>query len=100
MDLSLLNAMTYGDREQIRKILDRFVEDTGNDINQIYHSMELSDREKLLLLLHRIAGRTTQFDARDLAAQFRTTELSLRKNNSLVNTNNETIKYLKKQLAA
>src|SRR3546814_8079702 len=43
MDLSLLNAMTYGDREQIRKILDRFVEDTGNDINQIYHSMERSE---------------------------------------------------------
>src|SRR3546814_7910884 len=81
--------MTYGDREQIRKILDRFVEDTGNDINQIYHSMELSDREKLLLLLHRIAGRTAQIGARDLAAQFRTTELSLRKNNSLEDTRSE-----------
>src|SRR3546814_12229545 len=31
MDLSLIHAMTYGDREQLRTILDRFVEDTGNE---------------------------------------------------------------------
>lgn len=98
MDLSSLEAMTFGDKQQIRKILDRFVEDTGNDIRQIYHSIELSDKEKLLLLLHRMAGRTAQIGARDLAAQFRTTEIALRQNNSLEDAQKREINSLMKEM--
>lgn len=99
MDLSFLEAMTFGDRDEIRKILDRFVEDTGKDIRQIYHSMELSDREKLLLLLHRMAGRTAQVGAKDLAAQFRITEQELRKKQALEEAQKKEINSLMKEMA-
>ncbi|QEC51351.1 signal transduction histidine kinase [Anseongella ginsenosidimutans] len=100
MDLSSLEAMTFGDKEEIRKILDRFVEDTGKDISQIYHSIELSDKEKLLLLLHRMAGRTAQIGAKNLAAQFRITEISLRAKSSLEDAHKKEISSLMQEMTA
>jgi len=39
------------------------------------------DNEKLLLLVHRIAGRTAQIGAADLAADFRMAEIDFGKDN-------------------
>jgi hypothetical protein len=47
--------------------------------------MENYDNEKLVLLVHRIAGRTAQIGATDLAADFRIAEIDF-SNNDLVNS--------------
>jgi hypothetical protein len=41
--------------------------------------LKAEDREELTLLLHRLAGRTSQLGARSLGARFRAEELLLHK---------------------
>jgi signal transduction histidine kinase/CheY-like chemotaxis protein/HPt (histidine-containing phosphotransfer) domain-containing protein len=84
LDLSMLKKMTFDDQRQLNKILKRFAEDCIDDIAELRLGMDNHDNEKLVLLVHRIAGRTAQIGAADLAAEFRTMEMDFVKND-LVN---------------
>ncbi|WP_256003682.1 ATP-binding protein [Pedobacter deserti] len=77
LDLTALRKMTYGDEEQLRKILTRFVLDSRNDIAQARLAIEAGDTANVRLIVHRIAGRTAQIGAAELAAEFRRCEIAL-----------------------
>jgi signal transduction histidine kinase/DNA-binding response OmpR family regulator len=85
LDINKVEKMTFGDKRQLNKILKRFTEDCIDDIAELRLSMENYDNEKLVLLVHRIAGRTAQIGATDLAADFRIAEMDFL-NNDLVNS--------------
>src|SRR5690606_590520 len=80
LDLSRIQKMTFGDQELMRKILKRFIEDSTNDIQQLMRKIDSFDKEEIALLLHRIAGRTSQLGADELGARFRQEEDSVRQN--------------------
>lgn len=84
LDLSSLKKMTYGDKEQLNKILLRFTEDSLNDSNEIRLAVADNDLVVLRLLTHRLAGRIAQIGAKDLAADYRECELKLN-NTELLN---------------
>ena len=67
--------MTLGDKQQLNKILKRFTEDCIDDIANIRLNIGDHDNDKIVLLLHRIAGRTAQVGAAELAAEFRMAEI-------------------------
>jgi signal transduction histidine kinase/DNA-binding response OmpR family regulator len=75
LDISKVEKMTFGDKRQLNKILKRFTEDCIDDIAELRLSMGNQDNDKLLLLVHRIAGRTAQIGAAELAADFRMAEI-------------------------
>jgi signal transduction histidine kinase/CheY-like chemotaxis protein/HPt (histidine-containing phosphotransfer) domain-containing protein len=77
INISALEKMTFGDAEQIKKILERFVTDSGNDIELLCSAAESTNTEQTLLLLHRMAGRTAQVGAGELAAQLRMLEIAM-----------------------
>ena len=79
LDLTNIKKMTFGDTRQLNKILKRFTEDCIDDIAELRLGMGNYDNEKLLLLVHRIAGRTAQIGAADLAADFRMAEIDFGK---------------------
>ncbi|WP_316791076.1 ATP-binding protein [Pedobacter frigoris] len=78
IDLSLLRKMTFGDEEQLAKILLRFKEDSLNDIEELRRAAEENETDKLCLVCHRLAGRIAQVGGKPLAAEFRVYELNLR----------------------
>ena len=78
LNLDTLQQMTFGDEVQMRKILDRFIHDTENDIHQLNAAVINYNLEEISLLLHRIAGRTAQIGAKQIASDFRLLELDLR----------------------
>jgi signal transduction histidine kinase/CheY-like chemotaxis protein len=80
LDLTMIKKMTLGDNRQLNKILKRFTEDCIDDIAELRLGMGNYDNEKLVLLVHRIAGRTAQIGAGDLAADFRRAEIDFVKN--------------------
>jgi signal transduction histidine kinase/DNA-binding NarL/FixJ family response regulator/HPt (histidine-containing phosphotransfer) domain-containing protein len=79
-DPSYLEKMTFGDQEQLKKILERFVEDTENDMDALRTSVESADVEQTSLFVHRLAGRIAQIGSRPLAAEFRKVEIHIREN--------------------
>ena len=76
-DPSALEKMTFGDQVQLQKILDRFAMDSDADANELVLCLENQDKEKAVLLLHRLAGRIAQMGSRKLAAGFREMEIEL-----------------------
>lgn len=72
-DPSYLEQMTFGDEEQLRKVLDRFVTDSLADIA----ALQQSTGAQQSLLVHRLAGRIAQIGSRDLAAAFRQLEIDM-----------------------
>lgn len=72
-DPGYLEKMTFGDEEQLRKVLDRFVTDSLADIN----ALKEGKAETQSLLVHRLAGRIAQIGSRDLAAAFRELEIDI-----------------------
>lgn len=77
LDLSSLKKMTYGDTEQLNKILLRFKEDCQSDSNEIELAIAENDVVVLRLLTHRLAGRIAQIGSKDLAKEYRECELKL-----------------------
>lgn len=75
LDLTMVRKMTLGDNRQLNKILKRFTEDCIDDIAELRLGMGNYNNDKLMLLMHRIAGRTAQIGAADLAADFRMAEM-------------------------
>lgn len=78
LDFSTLNEMTFGDESLLREILDQFVKDSRKDVNDLDIYIQHNEFEKVQELMHRMAGRTGQIGARELAAKFRQFEIALR----------------------
>lgn len=79
-NLEVLEKMTFGDKAGLKRIVDRYVEDTWADLAEIKQAMRQDDSEMLLLLLHRVAGRTAQLGAKEIAANFREEEMAIQTN--------------------
>jgi signal transduction histidine kinase/HPt (histidine-containing phosphotransfer) domain-containing protein len=74
---SYLEKMTFGDEEQLFKILKRFNEDCLQDIKDLKQSMEINNVSQFSLLVHRLAGRIAQIGSAELAADFRKLEIDV-----------------------
>ncbi|ASU31918.1 hybrid sensor histidine kinase/response regulator [Mucilaginibacter xinganensis] len=77
INISAIEKLTMGDQEATAKILARFAADSFNDLEELKTGIEKQEVEKVLLLTHRIAGRTAQAGARELAESFRLAEIEL-----------------------
>ncbi|WP_207426207.1 ATP-binding protein [Pedobacter sp. SYSU D00535] len=93
VDIDALNKIAFGDRLLVEKILYRFVEDSATDIDQIKASIAKADKEQLMLTMHRVAGRTAQLGAKDLAGKFRVAEVALRENGFAESHQAELLQY-------
>jgi signal transduction histidine kinase/FixJ family two-component response regulator len=74
---SYLQKMTFGDEEQLVKILKRFNEDCLQDIDDLKLSMDDNNVNQFSLLVHRLAGRIAQIGSGELAADFRKLEIDV-----------------------
>ena len=83
IDLAALEKLTFGDKTMIQKILERFSNDNRYDLDQLCMAAKGEDMEQVSLLLHRMAGRTAQIGAGELAARFRMLEIALQQNTVL-----------------
>jgi HPt (histidine-containing phosphotransfer) domain-containing protein len=83
-DLSMLSEMTFGDEAMLREILHQFVTDCRKDIDSLFLQIDNGELEKVPDLIHRMAGRTGQIGAKELSAQFRNLEVTLREDASKV----------------
>lgn len=79
LDLNALEKMTLGNPGQTGQILLHFAEDTLHDIASLRPAMNKMRIDDILLLTHRIAGRTAQVGAGELSKSFRLAEMQLRK---------------------
>ncbi|WP_069659074.1 hybrid sensor histidine kinase/response regulator [Arcticibacter eurypsychrophilus] len=77
LDLTAIGKMAMGDESVVKKILERFCDDSRDDVKELKASVESKENETVALLLHRIAGRTAQVGAKDLGRKFREEELLL-----------------------
>jgi CheY-like chemotaxis protein/anti-sigma regulatory factor (Ser/Thr protein kinase) len=98
LDIQAIEKMTFGDPAMVASILRRFSEDSLNDIEELYAKINEHSPEGVLLLIHRIAGRTAQAGGRELAEQFRLAEIGLEKNNELTQERIKHILWLANQL--
>ena len=94
LDIKAIEKMTFGDAEQTAKILVRFYEDSINDIEELYSRINEQNVDGVLLLLHRVAGRTAQAGGRELAESFRLAEIELGKDRELTNLRIKNILWL------
>ncbi|RYD78305.1 MAG: response regulator [Sphingobacteriales bacterium] len=78
-DFSSLEKMTFGDREMLEKILNRFKQDCIDDAEELKSHLEDNNQDKSRLIVHRLAGRTAQMGSRTLAHEFRTLEIEIAK---------------------
>jgi len=83
LDMDALEKMTLGNAGQTGQILLHFAEDTLQDIARLKPAMNKKQVDDMLLLIHRIAGRTAQVGAGELSKNFRLAEMQLRKSNDL-----------------
>lgn len=77
VNIKAIEKMTFGDHHQTAKILALFAKDSLHDEKEIAAAIKARNAEKVLLVTHRIAGRTAQAGARDLAESFRLAEMEL-----------------------
>ena len=82
-DPTYLEKMTFGDRDQLMRILDRFREDSSNDLIELEDALTTNQADVAELLVHRLAGRIAQVGAKPLAAEFRSLEYQIREQASL-----------------
>jgi signal transduction histidine kinase/FixJ family two-component response regulator len=82
--LAELEKMTYGDKEQMILIIEQFIEDSLTDLGLLDNAIGLEDTNKLVLLLHRVAGRTAQIGAKELGAAFRSLEITVDETNQFI----------------
>lgn len=93
-----LKKMTFGDKNQLTKILTRFAEDCIADIELLKQKIIERDHNICRLITHRLAGRTGQIGYKLLSQRFRRIETKLNNkdtfNEDLVNEINEETKKL------
>jgi signal transduction histidine kinase/DNA-binding response OmpR family regulator len=78
-DPKKLEQMTFGDTEQMEKVLSRFALDSKADAKELISTFRNGNHNQTLLLLHRLAGRIGQIGSANLATEFRLMELELQK---------------------
>ncbi len=76
-DLSMVRKLAMDDPLLMEKILKKFAEDTTSDVGASKEAMAQADYEHLVLLIHRMAGRTAQLGVTELAARLRAVEHQL-----------------------
>lgn len=79
-DLSVLREMTFGDEALLKEILEQFVKDTRNDLDQLKKDIEEDHKENIPEIVHKLSGRIGQIGASTLSSTFRRFEVSLREN--------------------
>ena len=84
-DLSLLIKMTGGDEEQLIAILNQFIADTKQDLQQLNHCLTQGLPDPTGEVIHRLAGRTGQLGSKELSARLRMVEVALNKQQPLEN---------------
>src|SRR5690606_27751111 len=62
-NIDILKTMTFGDQNQLNKILHQFVEDCLTDKEELLNSINSKEYENIILIVHRLAGRTAQAGA-------------------------------------
>jgi signal transduction histidine kinase/DNA-binding response OmpR family regulator len=98
INIKAIEKMTFGDPGETARILALFAADSINDVTDLKTAMNLKSIEKVSLLIHRMAGRTAQAGARELAEGFRLAEIELGRNKSLTEKNVENILMLAQKL--
>ncbi|WP_426670176.1 ATP-binding protein [Mucilaginibacter sp. McL0603] len=98
LDIKAIEKMTFGDPALVASILMRFSGDSLNDIDELYAKINEHNAEGVLLLIHRIAGRTAQAGGRELAERFRLAEIELGKDMELTQERIKHILWLANQL--
>jgi len=78
LDLSVLSAMTFGDENMMKEVLEIFVKDSRQDIKLLQQMLDNSEIPEMHELMHRMAGRTGQIGAKDVSASFRFYEIAIR----------------------
>lgn len=82
-DPALLERMTFGDKAQFARMLRHFATDQRQDKTVLEAYLYDKDTAGILLLVHRIAGRTGQVGARKLSGDFRRMEKALSRSHEL-----------------
>lgn len=72
-----VRKLTNNDDELFQSILADFVGETSKDIQLADEALESNSREKMLLLVHKLAGRTNQFGYTEIASVLRKLEIEL-----------------------
>lgn len=78
-----IEKLTLGDRAMGAGILRRFAEDSTHDISALHDALNTDDVKAMVLLLHRVAGRTAQIGNKTLAGKFRIIEIRLQNESTL-----------------
>ncbi|QKJ30983.1 response regulator [Mucilaginibacter mali] len=97
-DLVTIEKMTFGDTGQTAKVLARFANDSLEDIKLLGRALEKQDAEETALIAHRIAGRTAQVGAKELAGSFRMAEMELNRDGQITTARSEYFLKLSAQL--
>ena len=100
INIKAIEKMTFGDPEQTAKILALFAKDSLHDAKEIAAAVKAGNIDKLLLVTHRVAGRTAQAGARDLAESFRLAEMELSADKELSQARIDNISLLTGKLHA
>src|SRR5690606_18095661 len=72
--------LTYNDSNQVTKILNIFIKDTGKDLINLRNALQANEREQLALICHKLAGRTSQIGGQKIAIKLRKLEIDIRNN--------------------
>jgi signal transduction histidine kinase/DNA-binding response OmpR family regulator len=81
-DQKAIEKLTFGDPAISAGILKRFAEDSTHDANDLRNALNAGDTNVVVLLLHRIAGRTAQIGNKALSGKFRVIEIRLQNKSS------------------
>ena len=83
-NLSDLRSLAMGDENLLKEVLTQMVSDTSSDIQELRECLEEDDEEGVAHWVHRLAGRTGQAGAADLASDLRDVESTLRSNGTSI----------------
>jgi CheY-like chemotaxis protein len=79
-DFGYLNRMAMGDEKLIRQTLHHFIDNSESDITEMRLALKKQEKDQVILLLHRISGRTAQLGSTGLASNLRSIEIRLQEN--------------------
>ncbi|MFB9862439.1 hybrid sensor histidine kinase/response regulator [Rufibacter immobilis] len=82
-NLSPLRQMVGHDDEILKAVLQQFVSETEQDLDGLSASLTHHQAEEVRETLHKLAGRTAQLGAEELAANLRKMEIALRQQTPL-----------------
>lgn len=83
LDMNALEKITLGNTSQTGQILLHFAKDTLKDIRHLKPAISKNKIDDVLLLTHRLAGRTAQVGAGEPSKNLRVAEMQLRKSGKL-----------------